>query len=62
MQTSLSFGISGVNPDGCAIWLKVASGATRGVLGSAACNATSGASSRAVRSGKVGFMKLLSEA
>jgi hypothetical protein len=46
MQTSLSFGISGVNPEGCAIWLNVASGATRGVADSAAGNEASGARSR----------------
>jgi hypothetical protein len=62
MQTSLSFGISGVNPEGCAIWLNVASVATRGMDGSAACKEASGASRRVVRSGRADFMNLLSEA
>jgi hypothetical protein len=55
MQTSLSFGISGVKPEGCAIWLNVVSGATRGMLGSAAGNAASGASRSAVRRVSVAF-------
>jgi hypothetical protein len=56
MQTSLSFGISGVNPEGCAIWLNVASGATPEIVGSAAGNEVSGASSRMVRRRGKGFM------
>ena len=55
---SIAMPLIGGKPEGCAIWLNVASGTTRCVLGSAECSAASGASSTTARKGRGDFIPM----